>query len=90
MCKKTGLCLLAADYNECGAGGACVAAATACINTPGSFVCPCPAGFSGDGKTAPYGGRGCTGEPGTVLHAGQHVWQTFPLISLACDKPRLC
>lgn len=62
LLSNTNMCAncLSADFNECSAGG-CVAAATACNNTPGNFTCTCPAGWTGDGKTAAYGGTGCAG-----------------------------
>ena len=48
------------DINECTLESDDCADNAICDNTPGSFTCTCPPGFSGDGRASP-GGSGCTG-----------------------------
>ncbi|KMT14782.1 hypothetical protein BVRB_4g075470 [Beta vulgaris subsp. vulgaris] len=45
------------DFNECAAGpnNPCISTAV-CANNPGSYICSCPSGYSGDGKKS---GSGC-------------------------------
>ena len=47
------------DDNECTDGSQTCDGNATCTNTPGSFMCACNSGYSGDGYTE---GTGCTGK----------------------------
>ena len=53
-----GLCVCV-DINECTSRMSDCISSAVCVDTDGSYVCNCPAGYHGDGKTS---GSGCTCE----------------------------
>jgi len=48
-----------ADIDECASNNGGCDAVAICSNTPGSFTCTCPEGYTGDGFT-------CTGKSNVV------------------------
>lgn len=69
------------DVDECASGGVSCGLHGECINTPGSFLCRCVAGFAGDGlhcedvNECQDGTHGCDPHAGCTNTAGGHLCQ---------------
>ena len=49
------ICVPFSDVDECSASSPVCDSNANCSNTPGSYICTCTSGFTGDGKHAKVG-----------------------------------